>query len=89
MKQLTIFSLFVLCSVVFGAPSPESDLSVRSPSDCKAVTVIISILSQHKASATLFCSSFISIPVKTVTSANVLLFCLPGILERVADSRRS
>lgn len=61
--------LLTLSGSVLSAPAPENEFKIRSPDECKAVTVIISVLSQYKASATSFCSSFISVPVKTVTSA--------------------
>ncbi|CAD6591483.1 MAG: hypothetical protein ASARMPRED_005409 [Alectoria sarmentosa] len=70
MRPLTTLSLVLaLSGSALGAPAPENDLKIRGVDECKAVTVIISILSQYKASATSFCSSFISVPVKTVTSA--------------------
>ncbi|KAF6236361.1 hypothetical protein HO173_005452 [Letharia columbiana] len=70
MRPFTALSLLLaLSGSAFSAPAPENDLKIRNVDECKAVTVIISVLSQYKASATSFCSSFISIPVKTVTSA--------------------
>lgn len=69
MRPFTALSpLLALSGSAFSAPAPENDLKIRNVDECKAVTVIISVLSQYKASATSFCSSF-SIPVKTVTSA--------------------
>ncbi len=88
MRQPTFLSLLVLYHAAFASPSPDSDLSIRSPNDCEAVTVIISILSQYKASATSFCSSFISISVATVTSTNVFPILFLEIYEGVADFRR-
>lgn len=61
-----------------GAPGLENDLEIRSVGVCGPVTVIISILSQNQAPATSFCSSFISIPIKTVTSATVHISLLSG-----------
>ena len=66
-----------------GAPAPEDELKVRKVDECKAVTVIISVLSQYKAPATSFCSSFISIPVKTVTSVTVHDLFLAIMEERL------
>ena len=70
-------NIFVVLAVLSGltqsAPASNNDLTIRNVDECKAVTVIISILSQIQAPATSFCSSFISIPVKTVTSATVRL----------------
>ena len=83
------FSILLLFNVAFGAPSLGSELGIRSSNNCEAVTVIISVLSQYKASATSFCSSFISIPVATVTSTNVLWILFLEKYERVADFRRS
>ncbi len=70
MRSFTSLSLFLaLSSSAFSASASNNDLEIRDVDECKAVTVIISVLSQYKASATSFCSSFISIPVRTVTSA--------------------
>ena len=70
MRPVTALSLFLALSrSALGAPTPDDGLKIRDVDECKAVTVIISVLSQYQASATSFCSSFISIPEKTVTSA--------------------
>ena len=72
MRVLTSFPLVLaLCGPALGAPAQENDLEIKSVDVCKPVTVIINILSQIQAPATSFCSSFISIPLKTVTSATV------------------
>ncbi len=88
MGQLAFLSLLVLYHAAFGSPSPDSDLSIRSPNDCEAVTVIISILSQYQASATSFCSLFISIPVATVTSTKKKSILFLAIYEGVTEFRR-
>ncbi len=70
MRLLTSFSLILaLSGPALGVPVEENDLKIQSVDVCKPVTIIISILSQIQAPATSFCSSFISIPLKTVTSA--------------------
>ena len=82
MRHFTILSLLALCGSALSAPKSENGLNIRSSNECKSVTVLISILSQHNVSATSFCSSFISIPVKTVTSTKVSFSLLwDGILE--------
>ena len=63
--------ILALSGPALGAPTEENDLGIKSVDVCKPVTVIVSILSQIQAPATSFCSSFISIPLKTVTSATV------------------
>ena len=71
------FSLILALSApALSAPAQENDLEIKSVDVCKPVTIIVSILSQIQAPATSFCSSFISIPVKTVTSATVSFFSL-------------
>lgn len=81
MRSLTIFSVLTLGGPALGAPNAGNALEIRSVNECKAVTVIIDILSQYKASATSFCSSFISIPLKTVTWTNVLMSLLEDMDE--------
>ena len=72
MRLFTYLSvIFAISKLVLSAPAPRNDLEVRTIDECKAVNVIVSILSQIQAPATSFCSSFISIPVKTVTSGTV------------------
>ena len=84
MRLFTSLALiFALSGSALGAPAPENDLKIRKVDECKAVTVIISVLSQYKASATSFCSSFISIPVKTVTSVTVRDLFLASMEQRV------
>ena len=64
------------------APALDDGLKVRNVDECKAVTVIIDVLYQLQAPATSFCSSFISIPLRTVTSATVR-----GLSQADADKR--
>ncbi|KAL8796816.1 MAG: hypothetical protein Q9195_000899 [Heterodermia aff. obscurata] len=64
----------MLASNVQGTPvahSPE-DLTARGLSTCQVVSDVVSVLHNPalSASATKFCSSFISIPLKTATSAS-------------------
>ena len=74
MRVSTILSILTLATSVLSAPDLDNDLHVRSAKDCKAVKVIVTILSQHKAPATSFCSSFLSIPVLTKTASSVCFF---------------
>ena len=76
---LSLSFIFALSGSVLSAPAPENDLTIRNLDDCKAVTVIISVLSQYKASASSFCSSFIS---KTVTSVTARYLPLASKEER-------
>ena len=73
MKSSTLFPLLALISSALGAPNAGLHLDIRSLDECEAVTAIISLLSQYKAPATSFCSSYLSIPVQTATLTNVLL----------------
>lgn len=75
MKVCIILCLLALGGSTLDAPKSGNELDIRSASECKSVAAIISILSQHKAPATSFCSSFISIPVKTATSTDVHTIC--------------
>ena len=81
MRSFAVLSLLALGGSALSAPNSENDLEIRSVNECNAVTAIISVLSQYKASATSFCSSFISIPIKTVTSTNVLMSLLKDMDE--------
>lgn len=73
-----LLSILALTGLALGASAPESDLENRSVEECGPVYVIISILSQIQAPATSFCSSFLSVPVKTITSGTVRSFLLSG-----------
>lgn len=70
---LSLSFILAISRLVLSAPAPENGLTVRNLDECKAVTVIISVLSQYKASATSFCSSFISKTVTSVTARDLPL----------------
>lgn len=90
MKHSRVLVFLALCGSALSAPKSENELISRTSNQCNSVTAIISILSQHRASATSFCSSFISVPVKTVTSANVpLIFLLKPSAESLILAGRN
>lgn len=81
MRSFAILTWLALGGSALSAPSLGDDLEIRNVNECNAVTVIISILSQYRASATSFCSSFISIPIKTVTSTNVCIYIVKDMYK--------
>ena len=73
--------ILALGASALSASNAGNGLDGRDVDACKAVKAIITILSQYKAPATSFCSSFLSISDFTVETDQIVCIC-PSDHER-------
>ena len=79
LAQAVFLAIACYTRSALAAPAPELDARTLPSAACKADDEIVSILKLEKA--TPFCSSFLSIPIQTVTAVVTTSSTLPAVTD--------